>query len=170
MTPSRAQTSVATAGAEPGLELVLHPVPLIALAAMVANDHWLKANHPGVLSGKLSDVAVLVLLPFLFVAFADLARLRWSRLPAPGRVAALASVALAIGAFIVIEVMPAGGELYRWTLGALQWPVRAALATIAGDVLPGIAPVRLTSDVTDLLTLPAALAILVVIRPRQPAK
>ena len=168
--PSRAQTSVAAAGAEPGLELVLHPVPLIALAAMVANDHWLKANHPGVLSGKLSDVAVLVLLPFLFVAFADLARLRWPRLPAPGRLAVLGSVVLAIAVFVVIEVVPAGGELYRWSLGVLQWPVRATLATLAGDVLPGIAAVRLTSDVTDLLTLPAALAILVVLRPRKPAR
>jgi hypothetical protein len=170
MTPSRAQTSVATAGAEPGLELVLHPVPLIALAAMVANDHWLKANHPGLVSGKLSDVAVLVLLPFLFVAFADLPRLRWSRLPAPGRLAVLGSVVLAIAAFVVIEVVPAGGELYRWTLGVLQWPVRAGLATIDGDVVPGIAQVRLTSDLTDLLTLPAALVIFLVLRPRQLAK
>jgi hypothetical protein len=137
---------------------------------MIVNDHWLKANHPGLVSGKLSDVAVLVLLPFLFVAFADLARLRWSSLPVPGQLAVVTSVALAVAVFVVIEVVPAGGEVYRWSLGALQWPVRAALATLADDVVPGIAPVRLTSDVTDLLTLPAALAILVVLRSRQPAK
>ena len=146
----------------PGLESLLHPVPVVALVSVVVNDHLLKAYHPVWFSGKLSDVAVLALLPFLFVAMADLVRYRWPGLPAPGRLALLGSVTLSSTAFVVIELVPAGGELYRWSLGALQWPARAVFAIVAGDVVPRLSPVRLTSDLSDLLTLPAALVILVV--------
>ena len=148
----------------PRLDVVLHPIPLAALALMVVNDHLLKPNHPGWVSGKLSDVAVLILLPFLFVAVADLARQRWPALPAPGRRAVPVTAALAILAFVGIELVPVVGETYRWSLGILQWPARAAFAAGRVAPIPSVAPVQLTSDLSDLIALPAALAILFVVR------
>ena len=46
-----------------GVAWVLHPVTLVALAVLLLNDHVLKAAWPGAVTGKLSDVAGLVLAP-----------------------------------------------------------------------------------------------------------
>jgi hypothetical protein len=135
-------------------------VPLAALALLVLNDHVLKATHPGWLSGKLSDVAVLALLPFVLLAVADLACLAYRRLPAPGRRALVASVVVSVALFTLIEMTPLGADAYRWGLAVAQWPARALLAAIASGSMPDLAPVRLTADVTDLATLPAAGVIL----------
>ena len=40
-----------------------HPVTVLGLLLLLANDHYLKAAHPGWLTGKLSDAAGLVLAP-----------------------------------------------------------------------------------------------------------
>ncbi len=148
------------------LDRLLRPTPVLALAILIVNDHLIKTNHPGWLSGKLSDVAVLALLPFLLLAFADLAALAIPRLPPPGRVALMASIVGSVTLFSAIEVVPVAGEAYRWGLGVAQWPVRAVAAFAAGAPIPGVLPVRLTFDPSDLLTLPSAAAILLT-RPRQ---
>ena len=44
---------------------LLHPAYLLALAVLLLNDHVLKEAVPGVLTGKLSDVAGLIVLPVL---------------------------------------------------------------------------------------------------------
>ena len=143
------------------LDRLTDAVPIAALLLLIVNDHVLKPNHPGWLSGKLSDVAVLALLPFLFVAVADLAGILWPRLPAPGRAAVLISVVVAMALFSAIEFIPIAGDAYRWGLGLAQWPVRAVAALLTSTAVPGILPVRLTFDPSDLLTLPAAATILV---------
>ena len=51
-----------------GLAALVHPVALVALAAWIANDHFLKRLHPGLVSGKLSDVACLIVVPLLAIA------------------------------------------------------------------------------------------------------
>lgn len=43
---------------------------LAALVALIANDHWAKGAHPGLLTGKISDVAGLVVLPVLLATAA----------------------------------------------------------------------------------------------------
>nr|WP_062336485.1 hypothetical protein [Herbidospora sakaeratensis] len=40
-----------------------HPLTVLALVVLVVNDHLLKHTWPGVVTGKLSDVAGLILLP-----------------------------------------------------------------------------------------------------------
>ncbi len=154
-------------GHRPGawLEGLVHPVPLAALALLVFNDHVLKAAHPGWLTGKLSDVAVLALLPFLVLAAADLAALAAPRLPAPGERAMLAAVIGSAALFATIEVTPLGADAYRWGLALAQWPVHAAAAALGGSPLPDLRPVMLTADASDLLTLPAAATILLMRRP-----
>jgi len=146
----------------PSLDALLHPVPLAALALLLVNDHVLKASHPGWLSGKLSDVAGLVLLPFVLLAAWDLLRLARPQLPAAGPRAALLCVICVMVAFTAIKVVPLGSELYQVGLGGVQWPFRAVAALGAAEPLPGLAPVQLTRDLSDLLVLPAALVVLVV--------
>lgn len=48
----------------PGIKLV-HYAPLISAIIVVANDFWLKRQHPGFISGKLSDFGLCFLLPVI---------------------------------------------------------------------------------------------------------
>src|SRR3954462_10594003 len=48
--------------------LLLNPVFIIGLLLLTLNDHWLKMRYPGVLTGKLSDFAGMLIFP-LFLAF-----------------------------------------------------------------------------------------------------
>ncbi|MCX5069259.1 hypothetical protein OOJ91_25775 [Micromonospora lupini] len=119
-------------GAPTTLSWLCHPATLLALVVLVANDHVLKAAFPGLVTGKLSDVAGLVLAPPLV---AVLLTLLAPRLPA--RVAALAGL-VAVGAgFAVVKSSGYAAEL----------------ASSAWTVLAGPSLVR--ADWTDLLTLPA---------------
>jgi hypothetical protein len=52
--------------------LLLHPVHLGALVTLGLNDHWFKAMWPGPVTGKLSDIAGLVVLPVVVVASVEL--------------------------------------------------------------------------------------------------
>ena len=59
-------------GAWPGDEF-LHPLPLLAMALLAVNDHWLKGSGvlPGWLTGKLSDFAGLIFFPLFVTAFVN---------------------------------------------------------------------------------------------------
>lgn len=125
---------------------LLHPAALLAAATLAANDHLLKTAFPSWWTGKLSDVAGLVLAPLVLVALVELwaaARGRW-RGPS-ARVLGVAVAATAVG-FAAVKLLPVAGEAYRVLLGALQAPFRGRFA-----------PVALTRDPTDLLALPALL-------------
>ena len=43
----------------------MHPITLAALATWIVNDHYLKGAHGGVVTGKLSDVACLIVVPLM---------------------------------------------------------------------------------------------------------
>lgn len=109
-----------------------HPVTVLALVVLVLNDHVLKAAQPGWLTGKLSDVAGLVLAPPLV---ATLAALTVPRLPA--------RAALGLG----LGLVGVGFTLVK-TIGSA-----AAAASAAWTMVSGPSLVR--ADPTDLLALPA---------------
>jgi hypothetical protein len=153
----------------PALDSLVHPVPLAALTLVLLNDHVLKASYPGWLTGKLSDIGGLMLLPFVLLAGWELVRIARPGLRAAGPRLAVASVIVAVAAFTAVEVVPIGSDLYRLGMGGAQWPFRALAALVAWEPLPGLAPVQVTSDLSDLLTLPAALMVLAVRPWRDPA-
>lgn len=159
---TNAITSASAPGAAPGLDALLHPLPIAALALLVVNDHVLKPSYPGLVPGKLSGVAVLVLLPFMLLAAWEVVRLARPRLPAIGPRLVLGSVVVTIASYVAIEVVPVAADLYRVGLGIAQWPFRAAAALIAGTPVPAVAPVQLWSDPSDLLVMPIALVVLIV--------
>lgn len=141
-------------------DVLLHPVGLAATALFAFNDWWLKAHHPGAWSGKLSDVAGMVVLPLTLLAAAELASGR-----VLGRRAAVACAAITVVGFAAVEMSPLAEGAWCWASGALQWPFRAAYAVATGAAAPALAPVRAWSDPTDLLVLPfAALALVPVNR------
>jgi hypothetical protein len=106
-----------------------HPAFWIALAILVVNDHVLKGAGvlPGWLTGKLSDVAGMIVAPVLLVSLLDLRSDR-------ARAAAFGAVAFG---FAALELSPRAAAGYDAMLGAL-----------------GIAS-RSWADPTDLLALAA---------------
>ncbi|GAA0837718.1 hypothetical protein GCM10009525_46440 [Streptosporangium amethystogenes subsp. fukuiense] len=104
-----------------------HPVTVVAVLVLPVNDHLLKALWPGPVTGKLSDVAgLLVAPPLLALVLSPVL----ARLAAPA-----ATVATGIG-FTLVKTTEGGAELASraWTL-------------IAG-------PSRVLADPTDLVALP----------------
>lgn len=147
-----------TAERSPGAPL-LHPVMLGALLLLVVNDHVLKRVCPGVLTGKLSDVAVLVVLPLFLHGSLELLFARALRLPlgvTAGNRWLVGCLALSLLVFGLPEVWPPAEAAYRYGLGAAQWPFKAAWAWLSGGLEPRLLPVRATADLTDLLTMPSA--------------
>ncbi len=134
---------------------LLHPAALIAVAVLIVNDHAFKGTLPPVITGKLSDVAGLVFFPLALQGGWETVRSVAARPWGPSR----GALAVAIGAtgvvFAAIQLSETAMLGYEYALGALQWPLWAALAAASGEPLPGWFPVAGWSDPTDLLTLPA---------------
>ena len=79
---------------------LLHPVALAALATLLVNDHVLKAAWPGWWTGKLSDLAALIVGPIAVAAvWQGVARRLPNTLPdwVPRRVSAEGAIALGFG-------------------------------------------------------------------------
>lgn len=136
---------------------LLHPVTVACFVLLLLNDHWLKQSHPGWLSGKLSDVAFMVLSPlWLFAAWARLGS--WFGQATPSRCAqrrALWACLSLIGLTLVLMETTAWGDwLYRYGLGALQFPFRALTSWTLHSAWSAFHPVQATRDLSDLLCLP----------------
>lgn len=125
-----------------------HPVAVVAIALLVLNDHVLKAAVPGVLTGKLSDVAGMVFFPLLLQALVELADRREPFTPSR---AVLVACAGATGLFFAAtNLWEPAGDAWRWGLGLLQWPYHWA---VSGGTAAWV-PVRHTLDPTDALVAP----------------
>jgi hypothetical protein len=107
-----------------------HPVTVTALALLIVNDHVLKSAWPGWVTGKLSDVAGMVLAPPLLAALAGLIAPRSSF----RRVAVAAIVAVGCG-FAFVKLRGYGAEL-------------------ASEAWSLFTPSLVRADPTDLLALP----------------
>jgi hypothetical protein len=120
-------------------DLLLHPLALLAIAVLVANDHWWKAAYGGWWTGKLSDAAGLTFFPLLLAAAVDAVTRR--RLDPRALVRAAALVTAVV--FAAVKTLPVATLAFRWAIGALQHPLAPS-------------PVEAICDPTDLLALPFA--------------
>lgn len=121
-------------GAPAALAWLIHPVTLAGLALLLINDHVLKVAFPGPATGKLSDVAGLVLAPPLVAALITLAAPRL-----PDRTAVAVGFGLVGAGFTAVK-----SHAYPAELASTAW------TAVAG-------PSLVRADPTDLLTLPALL-------------
>ncbi|MGK5672815.1 hypothetical protein ACSNOB_08230 [Micromonospora sp. URMC 106] len=119
-------------GAPATLAWLGHPATVVALVLLVVNDHLLKAAFPGPLTGKLSDVAGLVLAPPLV---AVLLTLLAPRLPA--RTAVAVGLGLVAAGFTAVK-----------SSGYAAAGASALWSAVSG-------PSLVRADRTDLLALPA---------------
>ena len=121
------------------------PTALASIALVVANDLWLKRHHPGVWSGKLSDLGLCIFLP-LFLATvleygAAAVRLLSRAAPSARRSPSIeiAACVVAAGYFTAIKAWPAATHAHVAWLTAVvpRWRFHAV------------------TDPTDLVCLPA---------------
>lgn len=125
--------------------------PALAAAALAFNAGYLRPHHPSPLTGKLSDVAINLLLPFVIVAGAEylafgvawFRKRRWQPLSWRGRWIACASSALY---FTLHELMPGFSAVHFRLLAILDLPFGGQRSFARNVVDPG-----------DLLTLAATL-------------
>lgn len=139
-----------TGAARPSPGLILaHPVAIASIIVLVLNDHVLKPIAPGMVTGKLSDIAGLIFFPILLAEV----------IAATGRTVGRDSsvrglmpwtMAATIGAFALAKTTTVGSLVFAWGLGATQWLV--AFGFLRGE---GISPVAHAADPTDLLAVPA---------------
>ncbi|HVH98494.1 MAG TPA: hypothetical protein VM869_07285 [Enhygromyxa sp.] len=122
---------------------LLTPTWVASLALLVANDHWLKGSGllPGVVTGKLSDFAGMIVAPVLLAALLGVRS---------KRALALCHVAVAL-VFTGIQLSPAFAD---------QW---SALMGLVGY------PWVITCDPTDLIALPFLLLSWAVLVPEMDA-
>ena len=119
----------------------MHPITLLAVALLVVNDWVLKARWPGVVTGKLSDLAGLAFAPIVLTAAIGLALHAAARLgarvdPSLSRRRLVASCAATALGFALVKLCP---------------PVRELAARAIGH------GAEFYPDWTDLLCLPAVL-------------
>ena len=123
------------------------PVGLGAITLLVVNDHVLKVASPGLVTGKLSDVAGLMFFPLLLAAIAEQLGVRRG-------LATIITATIATGAaFAAVKLWAPAGDAYRVGLGVLQWPFRAVAACGTGRALPALRSVTLVADPSDLFAL-----------------
>ncbi|MFG2060088.1 hypothetical protein ACGFIK_01530 [Micromonospora sp. NPDC048871] len=144
----RREGTTDAAWAENFLRWLIHPVTVAATALLIVNDHLLKAVFPGWLTGKLSDVAGMVMTPpLLALVLVGAVRLwGWCR-PALRRTtgeSGLLGEVLAVGAILLVGV---GFTVVKATATG------AAVASAWWSVVNGPSVIR--ADLTDLLALPA---------------
>ena len=135
--------------------LLRRPVVWTSLMLWAFNDHLLKARCGGWLTGKLSDVTGLIVLP---VALYSAYELSWALLRRPpARLEWAHWSALLITASLLISVNSTPA-LERWVseqvtlLLSPLWSVLSARLSSSGSAPLSL---RSTVDHTDLLTLPA---------------
>lgn len=126
---------------------------LAAVASMAVNDHLLKGVAPGLLTGKLSDVAGLVLLPVLLQAWIEIVLAAGRRFRGPSDALLVVCCVASAAGFALVNLWPVAERAWQTTWGWLQLPARS----FAAGGLVDVAPVAHTADVSDLLTLPAVL-------------
>lgn len=120
------------------LAWVASPVTVLATVVLALNDHVLKQAYPGLVTGKLSDVAGLIVAPALLAVAVAALRVR--------RSSVIAVVATGIGFSLVKTWQPATDLANAW------WDPT------------GMFPTNILRDPTDLLALPALFVALVAAR------
>jgi hypothetical protein len=144
--------------------LLLHPLAVLSVVVLLGNDHLLKAAAPGLLTGKLSDVAGLVVFPLLLAEVAAVIARRMLRRPIEARALVLAAVLITAAGFSAVKTSNVAADLWAGGLGALQWLVGFGFAR--GGPPPSTV---VAVDPTDLVALPALLvAVLIARKRRQP--
>lgn len=121
-------------------DLLLHPLALAAVVVLLVNDHVLKGLYGNAVTGKLSDLAGVFLLPLVLLGCVEVA-LRAGGRPdwASGPRRILGAVLLTGFGFAAVKAIGPVGDAYGFAIGMLRG---------------GRPPIEVIRDLTDLVVLP----------------
>ncbi len=108
------------------MKALVHPVTLASLVVLVVNDHFLKWRWPGVVTGKLSDVAGMILAPIVLAAFVELATKR--------RAPWMCTLAVA-AAFALVKTWAPATHAYEVVFATLRFAQRVVLVRDPTDLV-----------------------------------
>jgi hypothetical protein len=130
----------------------------MAALLLVLNDHVLKEAFPGFVTGKLSDVAGMILAPLvLATAVERVSPVSLRGAPVFLRAARYGSVVAVACAFALVKTWPPATDLYAAAVTAARAPLRALLA-LTLDRPPWSERIPVVRDATDLATIPFGFA------------
>lgn len=112
--------------------VLLSPLALGSVALIVGNDLWLKRQHPGFWSGKLSDVGLCILLPLVIAAAIEWAQALLRRPLAPH--AAFACL-VAATYFVLVKTYAPATQAHLALLSHLVPSHRFSAVTDPSDLL-----------------------------------
>lgn len=145
-------------------EPLLHPVAIGALVALIVNDHVLKSAVGGPVTGKLSDVAGLVIFPLVLAGLWEVACWTAGRRSSPLRAVTVAIIVTAVG-FSIVKLDQGAADMAAQAMATAQSVLLSLLPLEVGNSL---VPGRLIADAADLVALPALLVPLIIVRrPRR---
>jgi hypothetical protein len=103
-------------------------VTVLALLVLILTDHVWKTRHPGLVTGKLSDVAGPVLMPAVLGVGIGSARIAFGRREPVGRVTVFASAVVTGVGFVLVKSSPAAAAVAsgRWSVVVGPSQIRAA--------------------------------------------
>ena len=145
---------------------LLNPVALAAVLLLVVNDHFLKAQWPGTVTGKLSDFAGLAFFPLVLLGFWEVALALARRWSGPRLRTLVAATTLTAVAFIAVKTTAAGASAFGLVLAFGQWLPAALGGVVTGRAAAMGAAAPVAQDPTDLVALPALLVALFIGRRR----
>jgi hypothetical protein len=134
---------------------IYHPIILLLLTVWAINDHILKDIFANELTGKLSDITSLAVFPLLPYCSYELIWSLCGWKMSHHRHILLFWICATGLVMTGINLWDSWAHMYRIGLGCAQWPFYCLIAWINHDPYPGIVPVQLTMDASDLFTLPA---------------
>jgi hypothetical protein len=134
---------------------LLHPLALAGVALLFLNDHVLKATWPGLVTGKLSDVAGLAIFPLVLLGFWEVALWLAGVWRGHRSRPLLVATVLTGVAFVLVKTTTAGAEAFGWVLAFGEFVPAALIGTISGHPAYLGPPSPVVRDVTDLVALPA---------------
>ena len=141
-------------------DFLLSTAAALSVAVLLVNDHVLKAWLGNTLTGKLSDVAGVFLLPLLTVAVAEGVRAGCRRPWRTDRAEITAHVLVVGLGFAAVKTVPVVGDTYEVAVGVLR-----KLAAFSTE--PAV-PIIVYRDATDLLVLPVLVGSYLFLRRRRP--
>lgn len=135
----------------------LHPLPLLATVVLVANDYFLKGHWISPVTGKLSDITGLFILPLVLIGVFEVVLFSLGRSWAVGTRGLAISVAAVGIVFSAVKVSPSIASSYGDWVSALWHPFYVVGSHIPVLRATGSPNIRIVSDWSDLMALPMLL-------------
>jgi hypothetical protein len=134
-------------------DLLVGPVALVSLGVLLINDWFLKRMLHDPLTGKISDIAGLILVPIVLVSVVEIVVARRGRRWGLRAGTVNAVVGVVAVSFVAVKLWGPAERVFLAASSAVAWPAYEFRSLLHGGLM-GLPAVHVVRDPTDLLVLP----------------